>query len=246
MYIERNGFFMNEKNTKKFKVIKLILFTLAIVFLIAISIKLFPLFTNLGSKEGQLKFKEEIAHSGSSGVLMLLGLQLLQIFVPVLPGEPIEFLAGMCYGTIGGMLIIFLGAFLSSFIIFYCVRKFGRNFIHTFFDKDKIEKLENSKLFSNPEKIELILFIAFLIPGTPKDLFVYIAGLLPIRPYRFFLISTFCRFPSVISSTFAGSNVVDGNWWISIASYLVTFAISGIGLYIYNIMKSKKNKVIQN
>lgn len=237
---------MNEKNTKRFKAIKLILFILAIALLIAITIKLFPLFTNLGTKEGQIKFKEEISNSGSSGVLMLLGLQLLQILVPILPGEPIEFLAGMCYGTIGGMFIIFLGAFLSSFIIFYCVRKFRRNFIHTFFGKDKIEKLENSKWFSNPEKIELILFVAFLIPGTPKDLFVYISGLLPVRPYRFFLISTFCRFPSVISSTFAGSNVVDGNWWVSIASYLVTFAISGIGLYFYNVMKSKKDNVVGN
>ena len=175
---------------------------------------------------------------------MLLGLQLLQILIPILPGEPIEFLAGMCYGTIGGMFIIFLGAFLSSFIIFYCVRKFGRNFIYSFFDKDKIEKLENSKWFSNPEKIELILFIVFLIPGTPKDLFVYIAGLLPIRPYRFFLISTFCRFPSVISSTFAGSNVASGNWWLSIGAYIITFAISGIGLYVYNLVKSKNAHTI--
>jgi len=153
--------------------------------------------------------------------------------VPILPGEPIEFLAGMCYGTFGGMILIFLGSFLSSFIIFYCVRFFGKNFIYTFLRNDKINKLENSKLFSNPKKIELFLFIAFLIPGTPKDLFVYIAGLLPIHPYKFFLISTFCRFPSVVSSTFAGSNLVEGNWNLSIIAYVVTFALSFF-IYIYN------------
>ena len=54
---------------------------------------------------------------------MLLGLQLLQILVPILPGEPIEFLAGMCYGTFWGMLIIFLGAFLSSFIIYFIIQR---------------------------------------------------------------------------------------------------------------------------
>ena len=233
---------MNEKNIKKFKILKLILFILAIILLLVITVKLFPLFTRLGTKEGQINFKEEIASSGFNGFLMLLGLQLLQILVPVLPGEPIEFLAGMCYGTIGGMLLIFLGAFLSSFIIFYCVRKFGRDFINTFFGKDNISKLENSKWLSSPEKIELFFFIVFLIPGTPKDLFVYIAGLLPIRPSRFFLISTFCRFPSVISSTFAGSNLVDGNWTLSIVAYIITFIISGIGLYVYNIIKSKSSK----
>lgn len=198
---------------------------------------------------GQVEFKEQIADSSFSGMLMLLGLQLLQILVPVLPGEPIEFLAGMCYGTLGGMLLIFLGAFLSSFIIFYCVKKFGKDFINTFFGADKISKLENSKWLSNPKNIELFFFIAFLIPGTPKDLFVYIAGLLPVNPKRFFLIATFCRFPSVISSTFAGSNLVDGNWKLSIISYIVTFAISGIGLLIYNNMKhvyqNKKMKANQ-
>ncbi len=165
---------------------------------------------------------------------MLLGLQLLQILIPVLPGEPIEFLAGMCYGTFWGTVLIFLGAFLSSLIIFFCVRKFGRDFIYSFFGKDKISNIENSKLFSNPERIEIILLILFLIPGTPKDLFVYIAGLLPIRASRFLIISTFARFPSVISSTFAGSNVVSGNWGLSIAAYVVTFLVSGIGLFIYN------------
>lgn len=234
---------MNERNTKKFKILKLILFILAIILLVAITIRLFPLFACLGTENGQANFKREIANSAFSGALVLLGLQLLQILVPVLPGEPIEFLAGMCYGTIGGMLIIFLGAFLSSFIVFYCVRKFGRNFINTFFGEDKISKLENSKWFSSPEKIELIFFIAFLIPGTPKDLFVYIAGLLPIRPSRFLLISTFCRFPSVISSTFAGSNLVSGNWALSIIAYIVTFTVSGVGLYIYNLIKSKHSKV---
>ena len=170
---------------------------------------------------------------------MLVGLQLLQILVPVLPGEPIEFLAGMCYGTLGGMLIIFLGTFLSSFIIFYCVRKFGRAFIYTFFGKEKIEKLENSKWFSNPNKIELLLLIIFFIPGTPKDLFVYVSGLLPVRPSRFFIISTFARFPSVISSTFAGANLVEGNWELSIIAYIITFLISAICIWFYN-RKEKK------
>ena len=228
---------MENKHENTFKIIKLILFILSITVLIILSVKLFPLFTNLGTSEGQAEFKEQIGNSSFGGVFMLLGLQLLQILVPVLPGEPIEFLSGMCYGTINGMLIIFIGAFLSSFIIFYLVKKFVKNFINTFFGKDKIEKLENSKWLSNPDRIELFLIIVFLIPGTPKDLFVYIAGLLPIKPSHFFAISTFCRFPSVISSTFAGSTLVDGNWKLSIITYAITFLITGISIVIYRYIK---------
>ncbi len=194
---------------------------------------------------GQIQFKEKIQSSGIGGVFTLLGLQLLQILVPILPGEPIEFLSGMCYGAIGGMLLIFFGAFLSSFIIFYCVKKFGKDFITTFFNENKLEKIENSKLFSNPQKIELFLLIAFLIPGSPKDLLVYIAGLLPISPLRFFLISTLGRFPSVISSTFAGSTLIEGNWHLSIISYAISILISVIVFAVYYAKKNLKfiNKI---
>ena len=147
---------------------------------------------------------------------------MLKYFFLYFLGEPVEVLAGMSYGPIGGLFVIFLGAFISSVIIFFAVRKFGRGFLYSFVSKEKIEKLENSKLFSNPKKIDSILFILFFIPGTPKDLFVYLAGLLPIKPTKFLLISTFARFPSIISSTIAGSSLVDGNWTMIIVTYAVT------------------------
>lgn len=230
---------MKNQKTNKFIIVKLIFFIISIILIALLSIKLFPLFVNLGTPSGQIAFKEYISNSSFSGILMLLGLQLLQILVPILPGEPIEFLAGMCYGTLGGLLITSIGSFLSSFVIFYCVKKLGKNFIYAFFEEDIINKIENSKLFSNPEKIELFLFITFLIPGTPKDLITYFAGLFPIHPMRFLLISTLCRFPSIISSTFAGSNLVAGNWKLVIIIYIITFIISGIFLIIYN----KKHRI---
>ena len=129
---------------------------------------------------------------------------------------------------------MFLGAFVSSFIIFFAVRKFGRNFIYAFVSKEKIEKVEQSKIFSNQRRLDLILFILFLIPGTPKDLLVYIGGLLPIKPMKFLLISTFARFPSIVSSTIAGSNLIAGNWAVVIATYLITFLIAALIIYMFN------------
>ena len=159
---------------------------------------------------------------------------MLKYFFLYFLGEPVEVLAGMSYGPIGGLFVIFLGAFISSVIIFFAVRKFGRGFLYSFVSKEKIEKLENSKLFSNPKKIDSILFILFFIPGTPKDLFFYFAGLLPIKPTKFLLISTFARFPSIISSTIAGSSLVEGNWTMIIVTYAVTFALAGIIMYFFN------------
>ena len=86
----------------------------------------------------------------------------------------------------------------------------------------------------NTEKIEFIMLILFLIPGTPKDLLVYIGGLLPIKPLRFILISTFARLPSVVSSTFAGENIVSGDWTFSIIIYVATFIIIGLIIFLVN------------
>lgn len=223
---------------KKEKVFKLIMLVLVVMILAYLTVKMLPLFEGISSIEGREKFKEEIESLGYRGVLIIVGLMLAQIFLAFLPGEPVEILAGMCYGPIGGLLIIFLGSFISSLIIFFAVRKFGRGFIYSFVKKEQIDKLENSKIFSNNKAIEKALFFLFFIPGTPKDLMVYIGGLLPIKPSKFILISTFARFPSIISSTIAGSNIIDGNWKVIAGVYIVTFLISGILLLFWR----KKNK----
>ena len=176
-------------------------------------------------------------------MLSLFGLQVAQIFLIIIPGEPIEILAGMCYGAVGGTIFILISSFIISTIIFLLVRKFGRKFIYEFCDESKVSKIENSKLFQNPKKIEMILLILFLIPGTPKDLLVYIAGLLPIKPLRFILISTFGRIPSVISSTLAGENLAIGDWKMSILLYGVVILIAIFIIFVFQ--KFDKEKTTQ-
>ncbi len=229
--------------SKKVKAFKYILLIAVVILLVVITIYLFPVIKNLSTPEGQLQFKEQVASMGLLGYLALFGLQFAQIFLIIIPGEPIEILAGMCYGGIGGLIFVTISAMIISSLIFFTVRKFGRKFVYSFCNKDKIQKIENSKLFKNPKKIEWIMMILFLIPGTPKDLLVYIAGLLPVNPFRFILISTFARFPSIISSTFAGSSLVAGNWKFSILIYAVTFIIVGIIILLIN--KFDKDKTAE-
>ena len=184
--------------------------------------------------------KKKLVTHGIWGLLTLFGLQFAQIFLIILPGEPIEILAGMCYGGLGGLIFVTASAFIISSVIFFMVRKLGKKFVYDFCDEEKVKKIEESKIFKNPKKIEWIMIILFLIPGTPKDLLVYIAALLPIKPLRFILISTFARFPSVISSTFAGDNLLEGNWQNSIIIYAVTFLLVGISIFIVNKLDKSK------
>ncbi|CCZ18155.1 MAG: VTT domain-containing protein [Clostridium sp.] len=228
---------------QKVKVFKLTMTILAIAIIVGIIIYMFPVMRELSTKEGQLAFKEKVSSSGILGLLMLFALQVAQIFLIIIPGEPIEILAGMCYGPIWGTVFIMVSAGIISTIIFFLVRKYGKRFVYNFCDKEKVAKIENSKLFKNPNKIEMIMFILFLLPGTPKDLLVYIAGLLPINPVKFVLISVFARFPSVISSTLAGANLAVGDWKKSIVMYLAIVLVAIIVILIAN--KFDKDKLAE-
>ena len=231
------------KTNGRVKIIKTVLTILIITILVIFLWKLAPLITNLSTTEGQIAFKNKIDNMGFLGVLLLFGLQILQILLVVLPGEPFEVLAGMCYGAWGGTLFITLSVLITTTIIFFTVRKLGKRYLYNFFKKEKVDKVMKSKALKNSRNLEMILCILFFLPATPKDLFVFIGGLLPIKPLRFILISTLVRFPSVITSTMVGANITKGNWEMSLIIYGITFAIAMTLIYLVS-LKDKNKEII--
>ena len=230
--MEKKQKIKKEEDKKKYKILRIVILIITILLLIGLTIYLFPMIGKLFDEQEREIFKEEIQSTGIKGILMLLGLQGVQILLPIIPGEPIEILAGMCFGPVGGLIFLMLSSCLITALIFFTVRKLGKSFVYGVCSEEKIKKLENSKLFKNSKKIEYIMLILFLIPGTPKDLLVYIAGLLPLKPLRFIIISTLARIPSMISSTMAGASIVEGNLKLGIILYAITFLIVGIVIFI--------------
>ena len=232
------------KNINKAKAMKLIALIITITILVIATIYMIPIIKQINTPEGQTQFKEKITNSGIAGILILFGLELAQVVLAILPGEPVELLAGICFGPIWGTIFLMVSVFIVTAMIYFFVKKYGRDFIYEFFPKEKVSKLENSKLFKDPQKIETVMALLFLIPGTPKDLLVYIGGLLPIKTSRFLALSTLLRFPSIISSTIAGDNLLKGQWKISVLAYVITFIITFVVIYIVN--KFDKNKITED
>lgn len=223
------------------KIIKPICLTILIIFIIFLLIYFYPFFSSLMTEEGRKSFEEFITHTGLIGILVLFLIQFLQIFLFIIPGEPIEILAGMCFGGFFGTVFILISTLIISNFIFYLVRKYGKKFVYKFNNKKQVQRIINSKLFKDEKKIEFVMLLIFLIPGTPKDLFVYLAALLPIKKKRFLLISTVARIPSVVSSTIIGSNLLSGSWQIGLLLYGGIFLI--VLLIIFIINKYDKNKI---
>ena len=230
--------------TEKVKIIKLIVLIAIVSILLVATVYMIPIIKQLNTSDGQAQFKEKIQQSGIIGPLILFGLEIAQVLLAILPGEPIEVLAGICFGPIWGSIFLMISVFVITCIIYFLVKKYGRKFIYEFFPKEKVNKLEESKLFKDKKKIEMVMIILFLIPGTPKDLLVYLGGLLPIKSSRFILMSTLLRFPSIISSTIAGDNILGGELKIGILAYVITFLITFVVIYIVN--KLDKYKVTED
>ena len=108
--------------SKNFKIVKIILIIIVIAVFIGMIAYLFPVMENLSTHQGQIEFKQRVNSSGIYGFLALLGLQIAQIFLVILPGEPLEILAGMCYGTVGATIFILFSVFLTTTALFWLVR----------------------------------------------------------------------------------------------------------------------------
>ena len=217
---------------------KKILIIISIIVFVLLVCGLWGIFQNLLTESGRKEFGNMITNMGASGYLVIIGLTISQIFLFILPGEPIELLAGMCYGTFGGLIVIYIGVFISNCIIFWLVRKVGKESVYDFIGKEKIKKIESSKFF-NSNNIENLLLLMFVIPGTPKDLLTYIGALLPINAVKFIVLSTLLRFPSIITSTIVGSSIAIWETEFGITVYIVTFVLSLIILH----FSTKKNSV---
>ena len=143
-------------------------------------------------------FIEFVRGKGVLGVFIFLGIQLLQVVVAFLPGEAVEFAAGLLYGT-----------------VYAFVRLFGAKRI----DEKAFTKY---RFLRDEAHIRFSVFLVFFIPGTPKDLLTYLGPFLPIPAWQFLIISTLARIPSVLTSTFAASQLAEGSWQVSVAVFAVT------------------------
>ncbi len=210
---------------------RLVLGSLVAVALIVLLIIFWPQISYMVSAEGMERIRRTIHKAGIWGVFIFLGIQILQIIVAVIPGEPIEVLAGVLYGTWGGLALCLLGILLGTALVFFVVKWLGRSFVEKV---AKGEALSRFGFLHNAQRLESLVFILFLIPGTPKDVLTYVVPLTAIRPLRFFLIATFSRLPSVISSTWAGATLQSGKWWMTILIFAGTAGIGLLGIWLNN------------
>lgn len=227
---------LSEKKKKTVKYAALILFAVGVTILCVL---LFPFLKSLKfevSEEWLKSAKEWVDSFGALRYAVILVLQLLQVFIAILPGEPIEILAGYMCGTVGGLVVCEIGALLGSFFIYKLVERFGKRASDKVLDSKAYEKL---KFLHNTASRDGFVFLLFFLPGTPKDLLTYFAPLLKIGVKKFLLIIAVARIPSIVSSTYVGATLSEGNIAFSVVIFALTAAVGAVGILINDLILGK-------
>lgn len=173
--------------------------------------------------------RDMVARNPLKSRLLFFFANFIQVVIAIMPGEPFELAAGYAFGAVEGTLICMAAVYAASIPIFLLVKRYGRPVIELFFEPEKIDEV---KLFQKPGRLNALMFILMFVPGTPKDILTYLAGLTPMKLSTWLLVVS-ARILSVVTSTVSGGLIGSQNYLFAITVFLVTAFIALLGIFLY-------------
>jgi uncharacterized membrane protein YdjX (TVP38/TMEM64 family) len=150
-----------------------------------------------------------VAGTGALAPLVFVAIQALQVIVFIIPGEVPQIAGGYLFGPWLGSLLSIGGILVGSTIDFFLARFAGTPFVRALFPADQVDRL--GRLLGT-RGARVAFFLLFLIPGIPKDILCYVAGLSPMRFLFFAGASTLGRLPGIVGSAFIGDAAAARRW----------------------------------
>ena len=220
------------KMTKLLAMVKLV-FLLSIILGLSIGIyKIFPelafVFEDMDSLNSYLK------RYRAASIPIYILLQIIQVVVALIPGQLLQFAAGYVYGFLLGSLLSMLGIILGTVLSFYMARILGKEAMHVLFGEERITRFIT---MINSKRSYTVLFVLFLIPGLPKDLLSYAAGVSEIKLKPFLLLSIVGRTPALLATLAMSRMLYNGSY-----TELIVLVIISMILFVLGIVN--KNRLI--
>lgn len=222
--------------TRKQRILRIALTLAAVLAAAALSGYLArPLLQFLSEPE---RFRAWIGERGVWGVAAFMLLNMLQVFVAVIPGGPFSMAAGYAFGPLWGTLICLAATTAASTLVLLIVRRWGGAAVRFLSGKDP----EELALFQKMERAEWVFLLVFLIPGSPKDVLSYAAGLMKLPLPSWIVINLIGRIPGILLSVLGGDRVMRGDYLLAAGLTLLCGALYIVGMIIYKNYMEKKKK----
>lgn len=166
---------------------------------------------------------------GKGAFLAYLIIHIIQVVLFFIPGEIVEIAGGYIFGVALGSLLSTIGIIIGSYISYTIGRYFGVGLL-----KNKISKKDIYFFKDNfgSTRIKLGVFIVYLIPGMPKDVLAYVAGIWKVNKKDFMVYSTLGRIPCIIISSFFGERLGIGD-----IRLLILISVTMVVLFLFGLIK---------
>lgn len=187
--------------------------------------------------ENPQMFRDFVEEHYVLGVLIMMFMFIIQVILALIPGGLLEIACGYAFGSVAGGIIAVAGIMTGSALTIVFVRKFGRRFAELFYSK---EKLDSISILKDKKKRNILVFLVFLIPGTPKDLLTYVVGLTDMSIPMYLLLTGVARTPAILISTIGGDALGLENYWQGLLFLGGLIIASLIGVLIYRKMHKKE------
>ena len=184
------------------------------------------------------RFRAWVDSSGFISRVIFVGMVVFQLIIALIPGEPLEMGAGYAFGAVEGTILCIIGCVIGSALVFLFVRRFGVKLVEVFFPREKIRSL---RFLQDSRRLNLLTFIVFFIPGTPKDLLSYFIGLTDMKLGTWLCITAVARIPSIVTSTVTGDALGLKDYQFALIAFGVTLALSLAGILVYRRLSARRH-----
>ena len=192
---------------KGFRLLKVAVF-LGIIAGIPITVFImYPEIGNMLTDQGALT--AFLAENEGQNAIIYIIIMVLIVVIGVPIGQVINFAGVFIFGIALTFALSLAGIVIGMLVAFMLARYLGKDFITMIFKEKKVEKFT---AMMNTGKAYVFTVLIFMIPGFPKDVFTYAAGLSGVRPLLFILTATVARSPAMLATLLFADFIRQGNY----------------------------------
>lgn len=184
------------------------------------------------------KFRDWMQAHGVWGAAAFILMNMLQVFAAAIPGGPFSIAAGYAFGPLWGTVVCLIATTAASVLVLLIVRRWGGAAVRFLCGKEP----EELAFFQKLERVEWVFFLVFLIPGSPKDVLSYAAGLTKISVPSWIVINLIGRIPGILLSVLGGDRLLKGDYILAVGLTLLCGALYIGGMLVYRRYVEKKQE----
>lgn len=179
-------------NDKVLRIIQIIFNIISIAGMIACVIGGYFLY-RIGILQDPKALSELVLAHNLLGPFIFIGLQIIQVVVPIIPGGITTAAGVMIFGPYKGFIYNYVGIVIGSIILFHLGRVYGGALVKTFI-KEKNYNKYMSWVNKGQKKFDWIFFAIILLPIAPDDALVLVSSQTNMS-WKFFLFTIFVGKP---------------------------------------------------